>query len=77
MIDLNNKSATNSITNEEGDKSGASKCSLTKADEILFHTQKLLYYNSLMIEQCNRWLSEEEKSNNINKGIDTNRNTKN
>ena len=33
---------------------------MDKEEEILFHAEKLLYYNDLLIKQCNSWLPEEE-----------------
>ena len=38
-------------------------------DEILFHAQKLLHYNNLLIKQCDSWLSEEEGNRNMEKRI--------
>jgi hypothetical protein len=40
-----------------------------KKKEILFHAEKLLHYNNLLIEQCDRWLSEEEGNQNMMKSI--------
>jgi hypothetical protein len=61
MMDNNVTSLLNST---EGDAFEVSESSLTKADEILFHTQKLLYYNNLMIEECNRWLAKKTEMRN-------------
>ncbi|MDR2971525.1 MAG: hypothetical protein LBU83_06315 [Bacteroidales bacterium] len=52
----------NSSTDAEEESSCFSKDTLSKADEILFHTQKFLYFNNLMIEECSRWLTGKEKS---------------
>jgi hypothetical protein len=62
MKDKNHNSSTNPLTGVADEISNLSKDPLTQADEILFHTQKFLYYNNLMVEQCSRWLSEREKS---------------
>ena len=37
--------------------------------DILFKAEKLLYYNNLLIEQCDSWLSAEEGNKNIEKRI--------
>lgn len=37
--------------------------------DILFKAKKLLYYNNLLIEQCDSWLSAEEGNKNIEKRI--------
>jgi len=31
-----------------------------KKRDILFHAEILMYYNELLIQQCDSWLSEEE-----------------
>ena len=36
-----------------------------KKNEILYHAEKCLYYNKLLIEQCDNWLSEEEGYENM------------
>jgi len=38
-------------------------------DDILFRAEKLLYYNNLLIKQCDSWLSEEEGNKNMEKRI--------
>ena len=38
-------------------------------DEILKQAEKLLYYNELLIEQCDSWLSAEEGNRNMEKRI--------
>jgi len=38
-------------------------------DEIRFLAQKLLYYNNLLINQSDSWLSEEEGVKNMEKKI--------
>jgi len=40
-----------------------------KMNEILFHAEKLLHYNGLLIAQCDSWLSEEEGMKNMEKRI--------
>jgi hypothetical protein len=35
---------------------GLSKNTQVKTDEILYYTQKIIFYNKLISEQCNRWL---------------------
>jgi len=40
-----------------------------KKDEILFHAEKLLHYNGLLIAQCDSWLSAEEGMRNMEKRI--------
>ena len=40
-----------------------------KKDEILFHAEKLLHYNGLLIAQCDSWLSEEEGMKNMEKRL--------
>ena len=42
-------------------------------DEILYHAEKCLYYNELLIEQCDNWLSEEEGFNNMMKAYEERR----
>ena len=42
-------------------------------DDILIHADKLLYYNNLLIEQCDRWLSAEEGNRNMERRIRGNR----
>jgi hypothetical protein len=34
-------------------------------DEVLARAEKLLYYNELLIEQCEQWLSTEEGNRNM------------
>ena len=36
-----------------------------KKNDILYHAEKCLFYNSLLIEQCDNWLSEEEGYENM------------
>ena len=43
-------------------------------DEILKQAEKLLFYNELLIEQCDSWLSEEEGNRNMEKRIAERRN---
>ena len=38
-------------------------------DEILKQAEKLLYFNELLIEQCDSWLSAEEGNRNMEKRI--------
>jgi len=38
-------------------------------DDILYRAEKLLYYNNLLIKQCDSWLSEEEGNKNMEKRI--------
>jgi len=38
-------------------------------DEILKQAEKLLYYNELLIEQCDSWLSAEEGNRNMERRI--------
>ena len=38
-------------------------------DEILKRAEKLLYYNDLLIEQCDSWLPSEEGNRNMEKLI--------
>ena len=38
-------------------------------EEILKQAEKLLYYNDLLIEQCDGWLSAEEGNRNMEKRI--------
>jgi len=38
-------------------------------DDILYRAEKLLYYNDLLIKQCDSWLSEEEGNRNMEKRI--------
>ena len=40
-----------------------------KEEEILFHAEKLLHYNNLLITQCDSWLSAEEGNKNLMKKI--------
>jgi len=57
-MDTEKNSPTSSLPDATEGASSVSENSLTQADEILFHTQKLLYYNKLMTEQCSRWLAK-------------------
>ena len=41
-------------------------------DDILRRADKLLYYNNLLIEQCESWLSVEEGNRNMEKRISEN-----
>jgi len=34
-------------------------------EEILLNAQKVLYYNDLLVKQCDSWLSEEEGRENM------------
>ena len=34
-------------------------------DEILKQVERMLYYNELLLEQCNGWLSAEEGNRNM------------
>ena len=38
-------------------------------DDILRSAEKLLYFNNLLIEQCDSWLSVEEGNRNMEKRI--------
>jgi hypothetical protein len=38
-------------------------------EKIRFHAIKLLYYNNLLIKQCNKWLPAEEGNKNMKKRI--------
>ena len=38
-------------------------------EEIMHSVRKSLYYNNLLIEQCNSWLSAEEGNKNMMKKI--------
>jgi len=40
-----------------------------KNQEILFHAEKLLRHNELLIKQCDSWLSAEEGNANMMKAI--------
>ena len=40
-----------------------------KKKKILYHAEKLLHYNDLLIKQCDTWLSEEEGMKNKEKRI--------
>jgi len=40
-----------------------------KKAEILFRAGKLMYYNELLIRQCDSWLSEEEGNKNMMRAI--------
>jgi hypothetical protein len=40
-----------------------------KKEEILFRAEKMLYYNDLLIKQCDSWLSAEEGNRNMEKRI--------
>jgi hypothetical protein len=40
-----------------------------KKEEIMFHAQRLLHYNDLLIAQCDSWLSEEEGNRNMEERI--------
>lgn len=40
-----------------------------KKEEILFRAKKLLHLNNLLIEQCSRWLPEEEGYKNMEEQI--------
>jgi len=42
-------------------------------DDILNHAQRTLYYNELLIQQCNSWLSAEEGNANMIKTIEEKR----
>jgi len=44
-----------------------------KRVSILFHAEKLLYYNNLLIQQCDSWLSEEEGNRKMEKKIEERR----
>jgi hypothetical protein len=50
MMNRNNNGSVPQ-TGAEGGTAHLSKRLMTKADEMIFYTQKLLYYKSLMIEQ--------------------------
>jgi hypothetical protein len=38
-------------------------------DEVLARADRLLYYNNLLIEECNGWFSAEESNRNMEKRI--------
>ena len=38
-----------------------------KSEEMLYHAQRCMYYNELLIEQCDNWLSAEEGNANMMK----------
>ena len=40
-----------------------------KKKKILYHAQRTMYFNDLLIKQCDSWLSEEEGLQNIEKRI--------
>jgi len=40
-----------------------------KKEDIRQRAERLLHYNNLLIEQCDRWLSEEEGNRNMEKRI--------
>jgi hypothetical protein len=42
-------------------------------DDFLFSVEKALYYNNLLIIQCDSWLSEEEGNRNMEKLIEERR----
>jgi hypothetical protein len=46
-------------------------------EEVLERAERLLYYNNLLIEQCNGWLSAEEGNRNMEKRIRENYKIKN
>ena len=46
-------------------------------DGILLRAEKVLYYNNLLIEQCDSWLSAEEGNRNMEKQIEERRKKKN
>ena len=46
-------------------------------DDILLRAEKVLFYNNLLIEQCNSWLSAEEGNRNMEKQIEERRKRKN
>jgi len=56
MID----SPTISQTGGVEDALGLSKNTQDKTDEILYYTQKIIFYNKLISEQCNRWFGKEQ-----------------
>jgi len=39
-------------------------------EDILLRAEKVLFYNNLVIEQCDSWLSEEEANRNLEKQIE-------
>jgi len=41
-----------------------------KKQDILFHAERLLYYNELLISQCDNWLSAEEGNKNMMRDIE-------
>jgi hypothetical protein len=40
-----------------------------RKESILFRAEKILYYNELLLEQCDSWLSEEEGVKNVEKSV--------
>jgi len=57
MID----SSTNSQMGGEEDALGLSKNPQVKTDEILYYTQKIIFYNKLITEQCTQWFGKEQE----------------
>ena len=45
-------------------------------EDILLRAEKVLYYNNLLIEQCDSWLSAEEGNRNMEKQIEEKRKKK-
>jgi len=45
----------------------------TIPQDIINSAERLLYYNNLLIEQCDRWLSAEEGNRNMMRAIEERR----
>ena len=40
-----------------------------KKDEILYHAERTLYFNNMLIKQCDSWISAEEGNANMMKSL--------
>ena len=40
-----------------------------KKKQVLYHAQRTMYFNDLLIKQCDSWLSEEEGLRNVERRI--------
>ena len=40
-----------------------------KKDEILYHAERTLYFNNMLIKQCESWISAEEGNANMMKSV--------
>ena len=54
-------SPTISQTNGVENAFGLSKNTQVKTDEILYYTQKIIFYNKLISEQCTLWFGKEQE----------------